>query len=191
MANGKMSLNLEEFDLVELARDILSRLNEQLINAKCEISFDVTVVDPLMVTWDRFRIEQVIINLMTNAMKYGQGKPIHLSIWSDGNGVRIAVQDRGIGIAEVDRERIFQRFERAVSGRHFAGLGLGLYIVKQLVESHGGKIEVTSRLNEGSTFTVSIPRKAENVTVKPSELDVQAAFFPSEYAIPKPHEVKS
>jgi PAS domain S-box-containing protein len=191
MTNGKMSLNLEEFDLIELVRDIVGRLSEQMESAKCDISLDVTIVDPLMVYWDRFRIEQVIINLLTNAAKYGQGKPIHLSIWSEKENVCLSVTDGGIGIAEEDQGRIFNRFERAVSGRHFAGLGLGLYIVKQLLEAHGGKIAVKSKLNEGSVFTITIPEKAVVLPLEVPAYESNSLYFSGQYAIPKSAEFKS
>jgi PAS domain S-box-containing protein len=190
MNNGKMSLNLETFDLVELAREVVGRFSEQLANAKCELHFDMIVVHPLMVHWDRFRIEQVMINLLTNAAKYAQGKPIHMAIWREDERVFFSVKDEGIGIAENDLDRIFDRFERAVSGKHFAGLGLGLYIVKQLLEAHGGEIKVVSQLHQGSSFTFSIPERAEVVALNVPAYDSNTLYLSGKYAIPRPTELK-
>jgi signal transduction histidine kinase len=99
------------------------------------------------------------VNLVTNAMKYGEGKPIHVSVHSEeGTGV-LRVRDEGLGISASDHERIFQRFERAVTNGAYEGLGLGLYIVRQIVESHGGIISVESAPGEGATFIVRLPLK--------------------------------
>src|SRR5262249_26054393 len=107
--------------------------------------------------WDRLRLEQVVANLLSNALKYGAGKPVHIEIAAAAGGARLTVSDGGIGISTDDMTRIFERFERGVSGRQFGGFGLGLYIVRQLVEAHGGSISVDSRVGSGSTFTVVLP----------------------------------
>jgi signal transduction histidine kinase len=102
-------------------------------------------------------LDQVITNLLHNALKYGAGKPIELSVSTDGTRARLSVRDSGIGISPEDHARIFERFERAVPGRHYSGFGIGLWICKQIVEALGGEILVMSRLGEGSTFEVSLP----------------------------------
>jgi signal transduction histidine kinase len=107
--------------------------------------------------WDRLRVEQVLMNLLSNAFKYGSGQPIDVVVTSDGTTAKLTVTDHGIGIAAVDQRRIFDRFERASSAIHFGGLGLGLFITRQIVEALGGTIGVTSELGEGSTFTVELP----------------------------------
>jgi signal transduction histidine kinase len=99
----------------------------------------------------------VIANLLSNACKYGAGKPIRVEVGLDGKLARLSVRDHGIGIAPADRERIFERFERAASARHYGGLGLGLYITRQVVEAHGGTIRVASHAGAGSTFSVELP----------------------------------
>lgn len=153
---GKLTLEKEEFDLMELIREVLERFQDQLKAIRCETTLEGP--DRVSVYWDRFRIEQVIVNLLSNAMKYGAGRPIVIQIApSIGGRISLAVRDSGIGIAKEDQERIFERFERAVSGKHFGGLGLGLYIVKQIIEAHEGKVTVTSAVSMGSTFIVDLP----------------------------------
>ncbi|MBX3022748.1 MAG: hybrid sensor histidine kinase/response regulator [Bdellovibrionales bacterium] len=110
---------------------------------------------------DSFRIEQIIINLLLNAVKYGNGCPITVRLRDDGRQAQLSVEDGGIGIAEDDLQRIFQRFERAVSAKNYGGLGLGLFICSRIAELHGGRISVTSKLGEGSTFTLHLPLKEE------------------------------
>ena len=107
--------------------------------------------------YDRMRIDQVLTNLLSNAMKYGGGKPIEVALRGAGGRARLSVTDHGIGIAREDRERIFERFERAVPVRHFGGLGLGLWIAEQIVKAHGGSITVTDTPGGGATFTVELP----------------------------------
>jgi signal transduction histidine kinase len=103
-------------------------------------------------------VEQILTNLLSNAVKYGAGSPIDVHLEVSEDTVRLTVRDRGIGIATDHQARIFERFERAVSARHFGGLGLGLYIARQIVNAHGGEIGVRSSPGEGSTFTVVLPR---------------------------------
>lgn len=106
---------------------------------------------------DRLRIEQVITNLLVNALKYGQGKPIKIAVGREGALAVIAIRDQGIGIEPAEQTRIFQRFERAVSSRAFGGLGLGLWITQQIVDVHGGRLSVESAPGRGSTFRVELP----------------------------------
>ena len=114
---------------------------------------------PVVGLWDPERIDSVITNLLGNAIKYGEGKPITVGVDDLGGEARITVHDVGIGIAPEDQERIFGRFERAVSIRHYGGFGVGLWISRQIVEAHGGRIEVTSAPGGGSVFAVVLPKK--------------------------------
>ena len=107
--------------------------------------------------WDRMRIDQIVSNLISNALKYGAGRPVSISVWADVKDAHIEVRDRGIGIATDDARRIFDRFERAVP-TGYGGLGLGLYIAQQAAEAHRGTISVTSAPGLGSTFRVTLPR---------------------------------
>jgi signal transduction histidine kinase len=104
------------------------------------------------------RLEQILTNLLSNAAKYGQGKPIDVSIEGDEGEYLIRVRDRGIGIAPEDQQRIFERFERAVSERHYGGLGLGLWISRRIAMRLGGTLTVRSRPGEGSIFELRLPR---------------------------------
>jgi signal transduction histidine kinase len=113
---------------------------------------------PVEGAWDEFRIEQVLTNLLTNAMRYGAGKPIDVTVAQVGGDAHIGVRDHGIGIAPDDHERIFGQFERTESSRKQApGLGLGLYIAQQIVQAHGGRIRVDSAPGQGACFTVVLP----------------------------------
>ena len=107
--------------------------------------------------WDRFRIEQVLINLLTNAFRYGAGHPVDVELESSKDTATLIVQDRGQGIATEDRSRIFERFAKATANGDASGLGLGLYISKQIVAAHGGQLKVTSEIGKGSRFTVELP----------------------------------
>jgi signal transduction histidine kinase len=106
---------------------------------------------------DRSHLEQLVSSLVTNAVKYGEGKPIRVSVTTEQNRALLKVEDGGIGIASEDQARIFEKFERAVSSRNCSGLGLGLYIAREIARAHGGTLSVQSALGRGSIFTVSMP----------------------------------
>ncbi len=157
---GRLELDRDEVDMVELARTCVEGFGEQAKRTGTTIDFHADGV--VMGRWDRMRMEQVITNLLSNAVKYGAGKPVHVSVGGDRTHATIQVRDQGIGIASEAQARIFERFERAVSSRHYGGLGIGLYVTRQIVEAHGGTIGVTSRSGEGSVFTVDVPGSADD-----------------------------
>src|SRR5205085_3334051 len=107
--------------------------------------------------WDATRIAQVLTNLLDNALKYGRGKPVEIEIESIGDAARVSVVDHGIGFSPADVSRIFGRFERAVSSRHFGGLGLGLYVSREVVEAHGGRLTAESEPGVATRFTFELP----------------------------------
>ena len=154
---GRLQLEREEFDLAELAGELADRFREEAERAGSELR--VHAPPGATGCWDRHRMEQVLTNLLANALKYGAGKPVDLEVLAAGATVLVRVRARGVGIAEEAQARIFGRFERAASERHYGGLGLGLYITREIVTAHGGEISVRSAPGEGSTFLVSLPRR--------------------------------
>lgn len=155
---GKLTFEWEDIDLCELVSDVIHRLSDQFTKSSYPIP-ELTNCAGVRGRWDRFRLEQVITNLLTNAIKYGDKKPITVSVEADADNVFLIVQDQGIGISPEDQGKIFDRFERAVNANDISGLGLGLYITRQIVLAFKGEISLQSSVGEGSTFRVKLPRK--------------------------------
>jgi signal transduction histidine kinase len=151
---GRLELQPEPVELGELVRGVMEQLEEEPAWVASEHTLHVE--GPVTGRWDRSRMEQVVGNLLSNAVRYGQGKPVDVTVRARDGEAWLLVRDRGIGIEPEALKRIFERFERAAS-RNFGGLGLGLYITRQIVEAHGGTISVESELGVGSTFTVKLP----------------------------------
>jgi len=151
----RLSLSREEVDLCEIMQEVIEDFRAQAENAGGRLILHPSA--PIRGSWDRFRVEQILTNLLSNAIKYGAGQPIEVTMSVEGKSARLAIRDKGIGISPDEIERIFLRFERGVSLRQYGGLGLGLYISRNLAEAHGGCIRVTSTPNVGSTFTLELP----------------------------------
>jgi signal transduction histidine kinase len=148
--------NREEVDLAAIVRGAVAYMEAELHRAGCSVH----VSAPPEVKGGRFdasRMEQVVTNLLSNALKFGAGHPIEVTLTTGGGHAELCVEDHGIGISEEDQARIFHRFERAVSTRHFGGLGLGLYVSAQIVRAHGGTIGVESKPGHGARFTIVLP----------------------------------
>jgi PAS domain S-box-containing protein len=155
LASNRMGLHVEELDLRDLVDGVASAMAPDCQRAGCKLT--VTAPPRAAVRWDRGRIEQVLTNLLSNAIKFGAGHPIEMrAAVSDGHA-EISVRDHGIGISKEDQGRIFGRFERAVSTRHFGGLGLGLYISAQILRTHQGHLRVESEPGEGACFIAELP----------------------------------
>jgi signal transduction histidine kinase len=152
---GRLTLTYEPVELSSLIRDLVARMAPQLAAVGCRAELEMD--EPVVGHWDRSRLEQVLVNLLSNAMKYGRRQPIHVGVRRQAASALIHVRDHGIGIAQEDQARIFERFERAVPVRNFGGLGLGLYLVRWIVSSHGGAVRVESKPNAGATFIVELP----------------------------------
>ncbi|NOK12761.1 sensor histidine kinase [Corallococcus exercitus] len=160
---GQLRLDRAPMELVSLAKEVVARYAPQSLQVGCAVTLEAPT--PIEGNWDRARLDQVITNLLTNALKYGAGKPIQLRVRAEPGLAVVTVRDEGIGISHEDQPRIFERFVRAVSERNYGGLGLGLFITQQIIEAHGGIVQVRSAPGEGSTFTVMLPLSPEtNIT---------------------------
>jgi len=156
--HGKLSIRRGRCDLSAMLRRVVAEVQGQ--RSDVPITFEADCVD-LVGDWDEFRLEQVVVNLLTNALRYGAGQPVVVELAKLPGAARIRVRDQGVGIAPEDQALVFEQFVRVGDRRRVNGLGLGLYITQQLVQAHGGTIEVESQLGEGSTFTVTLPLGGE------------------------------
>ncbi len=151
---GTFELYKESFEMGGLVRKVVARFANE--TATVPIALDL---DPVLTgNWDRIRIDQVLTNLISNAIKYGERKPVGVSAFAAGTRAVVRVRDQGVGIPAEHLPRVFDRFERAAGRSGEKGLGLGLWIAKRIVEAHGGTILVESEAGKGSVFTISLPR---------------------------------
>lgn len=157
---GKLSIRPSRADLGKLAASVVENFAPQMEASGCTLLFQRP--EPIIGVWDEFRIEQVLANLLTNAMRYGAGKPVQVSVSATPEGACIEVRDQGIGISQKSLERIFCQFERAEGSESSAGLGLGLFIAEQIVKAHNGRIQVVSEEGKGALFRVLLPLNAES-----------------------------
>lgn len=155
IATGRLNIQLEPVDLAELARDVVERFRQQITEAGHALELHLT--PGIVGRWDRDRLEQVVTNLLTNALKYAPGAPLKVTAQEVGTSALLEVEDRGPGIAPEFQHRIFERFERLVGASEVSGLGLGLHIARHIVEAHGGSLRVRSSVGEGASFIVELP----------------------------------
>ncbi|MCY1022511.1 ATP-binding sensor histidine kinase [Pyxidicoccus sp. MSG2] len=153
---GQVHFQLEDVDLAAITRDVVESFSEE--SARSGTPLVLRAETPVAGCWDRTRLEQVITNLVANALKFGNRNPVELSVTSEEGIAHLTVKDHGIGIAPDRLSHIFGRFERAVSSREYGGLGLGLYIAHEIVSALGGHIHVESTQGVGTCFTVLLPR---------------------------------
>jgi PAS domain S-box-containing protein len=158
IVTGRLTLNRELFDLPPAIQQVVEIMEGSATQASCEFLFHASPdAGSIMGDWDRVRIEQVVINLLSNAFKYGTGQPVTLSVAREGAWAIIEVRDQGPGVPLGDVDRIFERFARATALFNEGGLGLGLYVSREIVHAHGGSIDGRTLPEGGACFTVRLP----------------------------------
>ena len=163
ITTGKLELELKEENLTEFIKSAVNRFEDHLTVAGSSLKLEAT--EDIRGLWDQVRLDQAFSNLLTNSIKYGEGSPIEVTVKKEGDKAKITVADSGIGIDPKLQKMVFERFKRGTTDGKFQGLGVGLFIVKQIVEAHGGKIYVKSKLGEGSksvSYThLTLPKNRE------------------------------
>lgn len=160
ITTGRLDLEPEPTDLSQITKHVADNFAQKL--QKENITIKITAEKPVVGMWDKVRITQAVTNLISNAIKYGDSKPISVEVSNSHDRAKLVVSDSGIGISHDQQKRIFERFERAVSSREYQGLGVGLYITNQIVKAHNGKISVSSQPHQGTSFSIELPLKIKN-----------------------------
>lgn len=155
ISQGRLIMLFEHFDLNDMVADLIEQYKVTAEFSGVEVIF--SPIEKVGGMWDRFRLEQVFLNLLINGIRYGNKSPIRISVAKEGNNALLSVRDEGIGIRPEDQKRIFERFERAANDKEVNGLGLGLFIANKIVTEHGGEIRLQSELGKGSEFTIVLP----------------------------------
>lgn len=155
ITSGQLSMNRSESNLGQVVRETIYLLQEEFESAKQDIQTEIE--DDVTGNWDELRLSQVVINFLTNAKRYGEGKPIIVKVYKDNNQAVLSVKDHGIGISEEDQAKLFHRFERLKRDRNVSGLGMGLFITRKIAEAHSGRIEIISTPGQGSEFRFIFP----------------------------------
>jgi signal transduction histidine kinase len=155
ITGGRLQLSLGPVDLRDVVREVLDRFDLEI--QRRHVTLKLNAPDPAPGIWDAARIDQVVTNLISNALKYGAGRPVEVSVRVEASQAVVVVRDHGIGIPEDEQSKIFGPFARVLAATHHEGLGLGLWIAQQIVQASGGRIKVDSRPEQGSTFTVELP----------------------------------
>ena len=154
VAEQGVSLQRTDTDLSRIAREAAARFVDSVSGVQIEID----APSPVVGSWDEMRLETLVTNLIANGLKYGEGRPVKVTVSGASGEATLTVQDQGIGIAPEDQKRIFERFGRAVSDRRYGGFGIGLWLVREIAQAHGGRVDLTSAAGSGSTFVVHLPK---------------------------------
>jgi signal transduction histidine kinase len=155
LGERSLVINCEFFNLEDFMEEVIARGTQKLKGLQAQLKLQVKA--PVMVNWDRRRIEQVIFNLLGNALLYGRGSQIELTVTSGGGYVYLSVKDSGPGISKEKQKKVFNKFDRGSQSREISGLGLGLYLAREIVTLHNGSISVESAPQRGSTFKIQLP----------------------------------
>jgi PAS domain S-box-containing protein len=158
VVSGRVALTLEEVDLSSVVCNVVAHFGDEIAMAGSEIHLRAD--EPVVGRWDRFRLEQAVSQLISNAIKYGRGKPIDVAVTAQSGTARVTVADQGIGMTADQLRRVFTLAERTVPARQYGAIGLGLYLAKAIVDALGGSIQVQSEVGRGSTFVIELPRSA-------------------------------
>jgi signal transduction histidine kinase len=193
IARGSLPVTLSEVELTGAVRRAAAELTEPLRASRSPLTLDAPA--PIVGRWDAARLETVVINLLSNAITYGEGKPIEVAVQAEGDVARLVVRDHGIGLAPDAQKSVFSRFMRAAPVQHYGGLGLGLYVVRGIVERLGGRVECASAPDQGSTFTVILPlagpgdeARAEAGEAAPGDVHLEPSATPTAMQAPARHE---
>jgi signal transduction histidine kinase len=166
ITSGRLSLQLDRFDLCDAVTEVADSFREAATRAGCDLA--VAARGPIVGAWDRLRIEQILSNLVGNAIKYAPHSPVEIEAKRTDSSALVTVRDHGTGIAPEDVERVFGQFERAVTARHLGGLGMGLYIARQIAIAHGGTIHCDSTPGRGAAFVLELPNAVPGVGLEPT-----------------------
>ncbi len=155
ITSGRLEISRQRVDLPDLVGVVVARSQDAIHAARSEVL--VRADRPVEGLWDPIAVDRMVTTLLSNALKFGEGKPVEIDVRKGGAAACLSVTDHGIGIASDAQARIFERFERAVPSNHYGGFGIGLWLTRQMATAHGGDVRVTSRRGEGSTFTIELP----------------------------------
>jgi signal transduction histidine kinase len=167
LSTGRIDLQAEPMNLAEVVREVVDGFDAELSVARCRLALSTR--GTATGAWDRLRVEQICRNLLSNAIRFGAGRPIEITVDADDDFASVAVRDHGIGIARDQQAKIFERFERGVEQRS-GGFGIGLWIVRNICVAMGGSVSVESALGEGACFTVMLPRRPARQTSASGDL---------------------